>query len=239
MPMSVDGFACDSVVCGYGKKMILRGVTLNVASGEIVAMIGHNGAGKSTLLKAMFGLLPLWGGQVVLDGCAMPKPSPRALLRAGVAYVPQGNRVFPALTVKENLEAAGAILGDRQQAAAGLERVAGLFPALANRLRQRAGTLSGGEKQELALARALLLSPRVLLLDEPTLGLASPLVRQTLERIQELSRTSRFAALIVEQRVREVLNVTQRVYVLRDGSVSFSGPSAALSGSERLREVYF
>lgn len=228
----------DALVTGYRKKQVLNGVTLDLAFGEIVAIIGHNGAGKSTLLKAVFGLLPIWKGQVILDGVALHSPSPRELLRSGVAYVPQGNRVFTDLTVGENLEMGGVTLSNGALLKEGIERVFTLFPSLKARLRQRAGTLSGGEKQMLALGNALVLSPRLLLLDEPSLGLAPPLVTEALERIQQISRDSGVAVLMVEQKVREALKIAQRVYVLRNGLVSFSGPADSLSDDKKLREVY-
>ncbi len=228
----------ESLVSGYGKKQVLNGVSVEVAAGEIVALIGHNGAGKSTLLKTVFGLLPLWQGQVVLDDKVISRPNPRDLLRSGVAYVPQGNRVFTDLTVRENFEMGGVTLTDRAQLDVGISRVLSLFPDLKSRLGQRAGTLSGGEKQMLALGNALLLLPRLLLLDEPSLGLAPPLVTDALGHIRQISEVSGVAVLIVEQKVREVLKIAQRVYVLRNGRVSFSGPASALSDDQKLRQVY-
>lgn len=226
------------LVAGYGKKQILNGVSVDVASGEIVALIGHNGAGKSTLLKAVFGLIPIWQGQVSFNGEGVPSPKPRELLRRGIAYVPQGNRVFTDLTVHENLEMGGITLASKQQLRDGMERVFTLFPALKPRLKQRAGTLSGGEKQMLALGNALILSPKLLLLDEPSLGLAPPLVSEALRRIQQISRDSGVTVLIVEQKVREVLKIARRVYVLRNGRVSFTGPAEALQDDAKLKEVY-
>ncbi len=228
----------DALVTGYGKKQVLNGVTVDVAPAEIVAVIGHNGAGKSTLLKAVFGMLPIWTGRVALDGKGLKAPSPRKLLRAGVSYVPQGNRVFTDLTVRENLEMGAVTLPDSARLKEGIERVFTLFPRLKARLRQRAGSLSGGEKQMLALANALVLSPRLLLLDEPSLGLAPPLVTEALQRIQQMSRDGSAAVLIVEQKVREVLKIARRVYVLRNGQVSFSGPTELLTDEAKLREVY-
>lgn len=228
----------DSLVTGYRKKQVLNGVSLDVASGEIVALIGHNGAGKSTLLKAVFGLVPIWKGQVVLDEESVSSPSPRHLLGKGVAYVPQGNRVFTDLTVRENLEMGGVTLPNGARLNEGIDRVFTLFPILKSRLRQRAGTLSGGEKQMLALANALILAPRLLLLDEPSLGLAPGLITETLGRIQQISKNSGVAVLIVEQKVREVLKIAQRVHVLRNGLVSFSGTTDSLSDDAKLREVY-
>lgn len=228
----------ESVVTGYGKKRVVRGVSLCVAAGEIVALIGHNGAGKSTLLKAVFGLLPIWEGRVLLNGQPLDSPSPRELLRAGVAYVPQGNRVFADLTVRENLEVGGITLDGKPRVREGIERALTLFPALRSRLRQRASTLSGGEKQMVALANALIVMPRLLLLDEPSLGLAPPLVTGAFSRLRQLNRDFRISMLVVEQKVREVLKMADRVYVLRTGSVSYSGPTAPLMDQARLREVY-
>lgn len=239
MPENADGLlAADSLFTGYGKKEVVRGVDLAVAPGEIVALIGHNGAGKSTLLKAIFGLLPIWKGGLRLDGRAHTHPTPRALLQAGVAYVPQGNRVFTDLTIRENLEMGGVTIRDKTRLTTGIDYVLSLFPALTPRLRQHAGTLSGGEKQMVALAMGLITRPRLLLLDEPSLGLAPPLVAQALAHIQKISRDSRVAVLIVEQKVREVLKIAQRVYVLRNGQVSFEGRAESLSDERKLREVY-
>lgn len=228
----------NALVTGYGKKQVVNSMSLHVKAGEIVAIIGHNGAGKSTLLKAIFGLIPIWAGQVELEGQALTSIMPRAWLRAGVAYVPQGNRVFTDLTVRENLEIASVILATKADRGRGTERALDLFPALKPRLKQRAGTLSGGEKQMLALANALTISPRLLLLDEPSLGLAPPLVSNALEQILQISQQSQVSALIVEQKVREVLKIASRVYVLRNGSVSFSGSADDLKDEARLQAVY-
>lgn len=226
------------LIAGYGKKHVLNGVSVEVLGGQIVALIGHNGAGKSTLLKAVFGMIPIWQGQVHYDGKLRPKPSPRELLHDGMAYVPQGNRVFTDLTVGENLEMGGITLPNKGRLKEGIERVFTLFPALQPLLKRRAGTLSGGEKQMLALANALILSPKFLLLDEPSLGLAPPLVSEALARIQQITRDNGVTVLIVEQKVREVLKIAHQVYVLRNGLVSFTGPAAELKDDTKLREVY-
>ena len=227
----------EALVTGYGKRQVLTGVNVKVRQGEIVALIGHNGAGKSTLLKAVFGLLPVWEGRVCLDGRELESIIPRRLLRSGVAYVPQGNRVFGDLSVRENLEMGGVALA-KESSKEGIERALSLFPALRPRLRQRAETLSGGEKQILALATVLVTRPRLLLLDEPSLGLAPPLVREALSHIQHISRDSATSVLIVEQKVREVLRIADRVYVLRNGAVSFCGSSDSLKDDTKLREVF-
>jgi ABC-type branched-subunit amino acid transport system ATPase component len=169
--LSLKLLVVDNLVTGYGKKQILNGVTLEVAPSEIVAIIGHNGAGKSTLLKAIFSLLPAWEGQILLEGKPLHHSTPKKLRRLGVVYVPQGSRVFTDFTVQENLEMGGLLLSNQVQFQEGMERVLTLFPVLKSRWHQKAATLSGGEKQMLALATALILSPRLLLLDEPSLGL--------------------------------------------------------------------
>lgn len=223
---------------GYGKKQVVADVSVDVAAGEVVALIGHNGAGKSTLLKAIFGLLPTWSGSVSLDGTKLQSPTPRELLKLGVSYVPQGNRIFTDLSVRENLEMGAAAVLDRRRFRQQTERIFRLFPVLEPRLRQRAGTLSGGEKQMLALASALLLSPRLLLLDEPSLGLAPPLVSDALVLIRQVAENDNTAVLIVEQKVRAVLRIAQRVLVLRNGRVSYSGSPNSLKDTAKLRQAY-
>lgn len=226
------------LVTGYHNKEVLHGVDLTVKGREVIALIGHNGAGKSTLLKAVFGLLRVWSGSVRIDGVSVTSEQPRAMLDRGLVYVPQGNRVFRDLTVRENLKMAGVTLRTPHAEASAVERVLELFPVLEERLHQRAASLSGGEKQMLALANGLMLSPRLLLLDEPSLGLAPSLVSSTLQRLRTLVDDIGVALLVVEQKVREVLAVSDRVLVLRNGSVSFSGSASTLRDEERLRSVY-
>jgi len=230
--------AATGIVAGYEGKQVLSGIDLHVMRGELVAVIGHNGAGKTTLLKALFGLVEMSGGAVVLDRGSW-QPNPRALLRAGMAYVPQGNRVFPALTVRENLRVAAISVGARAAFHDGVERVMAVFPALRGRLHQVAGTLSGGERQMLALGRALMFEPQILLLDEPSLGLAPPLVAKALEVIQGLARDRSIGILVVEQKVREILRMASRVYVLKRGAVAFHGDATRLLLDEdTLRDTY-
>jgi len=229
----------DAVVTGYGKKLILNGITLSVGQGEIVALIGHNGAGKSTLLRTIFGLQPLWEGKLFFDGQSLKSAKPRDLLHMGIAYVPQGNRVFTDLTVRENLAIGGITLENKKLLHEGITRALILFPVLRERLKQRAATLSGGQKQMLALANAIVLSPRFLLLDEPSLGLAPPLVTAALSRIQQLNRDGGLTVLIVEQKVREVLNICQRVCCLKLGKVTYDGsPEPLKSDPDKLRQVF-
>jgi branched-chain amino acid transport system ATP-binding protein len=230
--------AVQSVATGYGRQQVLSGVSIEVRTGKIVALIGHNGSGKSTLLKVIFRLLPLWAGQVLFEGADLATFTPERLLGAGIAYIPQGNRIFPSLSVRENLQLGAHSLKNRARCAESIEQVLTMFPALKGRFEQRAGTLSGGEKQMLALGNALVVSPRLLLLDEPSLGLSPALVNEALNRVQQISRETGASVLIVEQKIRQVLHISEWVYVLRNGAVHFSGPSESLSDESLLKEVY-
>jgi branched-chain amino acid transport system ATP-binding protein len=204
---------------GYGQKQVLNGVSLHVNEGEIVALLGPNGAGKSTVLKTIFGLLRAWDGVVMWNGVAIQNRRPAQNVRDGLAYVPQGSRVFADLTVQENLEVGGFILRDRRQIQERMEQVFRLFPILAERHQQLAGKLSGGERQMLALGKALMTQPRLLLLDEPSLGLAPQVTREALNVIRQLNSELGTSILLVEQNVREALAIAHRVYVLRIGEV--------------------
>jgi branched-chain amino acid transport system ATP-binding protein len=223
---------------GYGPKQVLYGIDLAVQEGEIVAIIGHNGAGKSTLLKALFGLIPVWKGELWYKGEAVKNWSPPAKVRKGIAYAPQGNRVFTELTVRENLETAAYTLDGKAQVEKKMDDAYSLFPALKSRQAQLAGSLSGGEKQMLSLANILMLSPRLLLLDEPSLGLSPSLVREAFQKLTEINRLLGTTILIVEQKVREVLKISQRAYLLKMGRVIYSGASADLLAGDRIREIF-
>lgn len=227
----------EKLVTGYGTRQILQRVDLNVNRGEVVAVIGHNGAGKSTLLKALFGVLPVWSGNVAFTGLG-GAAGPRALLRHGVVYAPQGNRVFHRLTVLENLQLSAVVL-DAPRRRQGVGRALELFPSLRDREGQRAGTLSGGERQMLALACVMSLDPHLLLLDEPSLGLSPALAKSAFSRIEEISVEANVGCLVVEQKVRDVLRIADRVYALRGGAVAFAGAAADLLADDaKLREVY-
>lgn len=208
---------------GYGKKQVVFGLSLDVREVEIVALIGPNGAGKSTVLKAVCGLIPAWKGEIRFNGTAMNGSTPAQNVARGLTFVPQGNRVFADLTVMENLEIGGYPL-PREEAKERITQVLELFPALKGRCRQDAGRLSGGEQQMLALARALVPKPKLLMLDEPSLGLAPNLVATVFNRIVEISRETGLAILIVEQKVREVLEICNRLYSMKLGKVAFEGP---------------
>jgi len=221
---------------GYGKKQVLFGVSLGVQKGEIVALIGPNGAGKSTVLKAVCGLIQPWTGDIRYEGKALDGSTPAQNVAQGITFAPQGNRVFDELTVVENLEIGGFRLA-KQELKIRIEEMLQLFPVLRQRLRKEAGNLSGGEKQMLALARALVPKPKLLLLDEPSLGLSPGLVKDALEKIVQINQETGVSILIVEQKVREVLPFCHRVYGLKLGKVAFSG-MPLMDDKARLRGLF-
>jgi branched-chain amino acid transport system ATP-binding protein len=216
--------------------LVVDQVSVEVNQREIVAVIGRNGSGKSTLLKAIIGLLPVWRGRVLADGKDLTRLSPATRVRAGISYVGQGNRVFGELSVDENLRMGGYLVDSTSQLNSRKETLYHLFPRLAQRRKQLAATLSGGERQSLALAMGLMPTPRILLLDEPSVGLSLELVRTSLATIKNVSRESGAAVLIVEQKVREVLSIADRVYLLTMGKVAFHGSPAEMS--DQLHQLY-
>jgi len=221
----------DALTVAYGAVVAVRDVSMDVAPGEIVAALGPNGAGKTTLLRALAGALKPQHGSVVFDGEVLTGLVPEAVLRRGVALVPEGRHIFPALTVEENLTVGGIARTDRDELHADAERWLGRFPILGERANQLAGTLSGGEQQQLAIARALMSRPRMLLLDEPSLGLAPIFVDRIFELIQEL-RAEGVTVLLVEQNVHRALEIADRAYVLSVGSVVASGSTDQLVEGE-------
>jgi ABC-type branched-subunit amino acid transport system ATPase component len=225
------------VHAGYGRIPILQGVTLTVRTGEVVAIIGPNGAGKSTTFKVIVGLLTPERGEVTFDGTAITGRRPDEVLRRGLAYVPQGRIVFPQMTVLENLEMGAYIERDRGRIQEALERVYALFPVLAERRRQRAGTLSGGEQQMLAMGRALMTRPRLLLLDEPSLGLSPKFLGIIFTKIAEL-KAGGMTMMIVEQNAVKALSVADRGYVLELGRNRFEGPGPALLTDPDVKRLY-
>jgi ABC-type branched-subunit amino acid transport system ATPase component len=225
----------DGIVSGYGEVDILHGVSLMVDEGEIVSVIGPNGAGKSTLLKSCFGLLKLRKGKVLLDGADATNAAPQKMVRNGVSYVPQSDNVFPSLTIVENLEMGAFISKDNYKQRLG--EVYELFPALAERPNVKAGKLSGGQRQMLALARALMLQPRLLLLDEPTASLSPRMVGDILTKIHDINQKG-VAILIVEQNAREALNMCHRGYVLVMGRNAMEDTGQNLLHSEEVGRLY-
>ncbi|HDI11714.1 MAG TPA: ABC transporter ATP-binding protein [Candidatus Acetothermia bacterium] len=220
---------------GYGDMEVLHGISIHVDSGEIVTIIGPNGAGKSTLLKTVFGLLKPTAGRVFFQGQDITGLPPHRIVQLGMCYVPQVDNVFPSLTVQENLEMGGFILrGDLRER---LERVYRLFPVLRERRRQRVGKMSGGERQMVAMGRALIMDPSLLLLDEPTAALAPNLVTQVFESIQRI-RDSGVAILIVEQNARQALEISDRGYVFVDGMNRYQGSGRELLADEEVGRLF-
>ena len=222
---------------GYGKLEILKGVSLDVTSGQVVSIIGPNGAGKSTVFKTLFGLLPARQGRVTLDGENVTNRSPADLLRRGMAYVPQGRNVFPLMTVEENLRLGAYTRPRSAELEAEIERLYETFPVLRESRRRRAGDLSGGQQQMLEMARALLLKPRLILLDEPTLGLA-PLVFKEIFRIVESLRRLGQTILMVEQNAAKALEISDYAYVLELGQNRYEGAGDVIRNDERVRRLY-
>jgi branched-chain amino acid transport system ATP-binding protein len=221
---------------GYGRVEVLRGVDLHVDAGEIVALLGSNGAGKSTLNNTVCGLVPASAGAVRFDGADLTRAHYRAVVQAGLIQVPEGRRVFPNLTVLENLEL-GAYARARARRTANLDRVFTTFPRLAERRAQKAGTMSGGEQQMLAIGRGLMAEPRLLILDEPSLGLSPLLVEEMFALIGRLHADG-LSVLLVEQNVAQSLAIAQRAYVLENGTLRFAGAPAELLASAELRRAY-
>lgn len=221
---------------GYGQVEVLRGVDLNVHAGEIVALLGSNGAGKSTLNNVLCGIYPAWSGTVQFDGHDLSGAHYRDVVKAGLIQVPEGRKVFPNLNVLENLEL-GSFTRARERRATNLDKVFAIFPRLKERLTQLAGTLSGGEQQMLAIGRGLMAEPRLLILDEPSLGLSPLLVEELFALIRQLQRSG-LAILLVEQNVGQSLEIADRAYVMENGLIRFSGTPAQLLGSDDLRRAY-
>lgn len=222
---------------GYGGIAAVRGIDFEVAQGELVALIGANGAGKTTTLKALAGMIAPSGGSVHFEGKSITRTPSHKLIRQGVALVPEGRGVFTRLTVEENLAMGAYIRDDRAGIRTDLERMFGLFPRLKERRAQVAGTLSGGEQQMLAIGRALMSRPRLLLLDEPSMGLAPLMVQKIFEVIRGVSQEG-VTILLVEQNARLALEVASRGYVMESGEITLADASAALLASPQVRQAY-
>lgn len=221
----------------YGHIHALQGVDLSVQLGEIVTLIGANGAGKSTLLMSLFGKPRASAGRIVFDGEDITRLPTHTISRRGIALVPEGRRIFPRMTVMENLQM-GAVLADPANFNVDVKRMYALFPILEERCEQRAGTLSGGEQQMLAIARALMARPQLLLLDEPSLGLAPLYIKRIFQTIGELNRDYGMTILLIEQNAHHALRVAHRGYVLQHGQIILSGTGRELLDSPEVRAAY-
>ena len=227
----------EGLRAGYGPIEALLGLDLEVQRGELVCLLGANGAGKSSTLRTISGLLRPRAGRIVLDGAEIQGRDPSDVLRAGIAHCPEGRRVFPYLTVRENLAMGAYVRRDGAAIAADLERVYAHFPILADRRRQAAGTLSGGEQQMLAIGRALMARPRLILFDEPSLGLAPTVVETTFEIIADIRRAGT-TVLMVEQNARLALRMADRGYVMESGRIVLSGAARNLLADDHVRAAY-
>ena len=225
------------VTAGYGRNVVVRGCNIELEPGELVAVIGPNGAGKSTVLKALLGFCKVFSGQIRVADEDITRSSTHSRVRRGMGYVPQGRQVFQKLTVRENLRMGGFTIGDRGQVDAKVDEIFALFPRLKERESVAAGRMSGGEQQMLAIGRALMTSPRVLLLDEPSLGLAPQVVEFIMEQILQL-KTHGVTMLMVEQNAVVALSVSDRGYVVDQGTTRPSQDAGALLESEEIRELY-
>ena len=222
---------------GYGPIRALDHVSLDVEDGELVALIGANGAGKTTLLMAISGVVPSRGGSIRFAGSPLMAVKPHEVMRLGIGHAPEGRRIFPRLTVRENLELGGFTQTDRAKLSRDIDEACGLFPVRGERMDQLGGTLSGGEQQMLAIARALVGHPRLLLLDEPSLGLAPLVVAKVFEVIASLSARG-ISVLLVEQNARAALKLAHRGYVLETGRITLTGSGAELAADRRVRDAY-
>jgi branched-chain amino acid transport system ATP-binding protein len=225
------------VAAAYGPIQILHGVSLHVNPGEVVAVIGPNGAGKSTTFKVIMGFIDYLGGRMTFDGHDLVGRRPDRILALGLGYVPQGRVVFTQMTVRENLEMGAYLERDKAKVQAAMEWVFALFPRLGERLRQRAGSMSGGEQQMLAMGRALMMRPKMLMLDEPSLGLSPRLVDEVFDKTVELARAG-LTVMLVEQNAARALEISDRGYVLELGRNRFEGRGRDLLANEDVRRLY-
>ncbi|MDD2390519.1 MAG: ABC transporter ATP-binding protein [Desulfobacterales bacterium] len=230
----------ENLTCCYGRIMAVKGISLCVKQGELIALIGSNGSGKSTLLSAICGLLPMWTGTINFNGKSMAQMPPPDIVRTGISLVPEGRQIFGPLSVLDNLKLGAYTMyrkGRRKEVETDLHMIMALFPILKERAHQPAGTLSGGEQQMLALGRALMAKPRLLVLDEPSTGLAPLIVDMILQTLVTL-RNSGMTILLVEQNARAALAIADRGYVLQTGRIVLKGPAADLLVNDEVKRAY-
>ena len=228
-----------NLVVGYGGRPVLDGVSMQLRANEVLCLIGHNGAGKSTLLKTLFGLMPRQGGEILLNGQPLATPDPRSLTMAGVSLVPEGRGVFPNLSVIETLNMGmWAAQVPQAQRAERLDWVLDTLPVMRNFLQQRAGSLSGGQQQMVSIGRAMLNRPKVLLMDEPSIGLAPKLFQDLMAPIRDMQQKTGVSILLVEQNVKEALKISDRVIVMKSGAIIHETVPAELQDNAKLMELY-
>jgi branched-chain amino acid transport system ATP-binding protein len=229
----------ENIYVNYGRLAALRGISLSVDEGEVVCILGPNGAGKSTTLQAIAGGVRPHSGGIRFDGVPLAKKTPESICRLGIAIVPEGRHVFATLSVDENLRIGSYQRSDKSRVVADLERMLELFPILKDRLKQPAGRLSGGEQQMLVICRALMTKPRLMLIDEPSLGLAPQVIDRVYDTLLSVRKTDRVTLLINEQSSERMLKVANRIYVIRSGSIRLHGPAAELRDGRAVMSAYF
>lgn len=222
----------------YGNIQALKGASISVEEGEIVTLIGANGAGKTTTLMSICGIVPIRSGEILLDCQDISRMSPHKIVQRGVSQVPEGRRIFPQLTVSENLDMGAFLRNDREGIKRNMEEVFTIFPRLAERRNQLGGTLSGGEQQMLAISRALMANPRLLLLDEPSLGLAPLIVQNIFEVIQKINKERNTTILLVEQNANMALKIANKGYVMQNGLIKITDTAADLLKNQEVRRAY-
>jgi ABC-type branched-subunit amino acid transport system ATPase component len=237
-PASEAMLALNGVVAGYGGFDILHGVDLEVRKGEIVAIVGPNGSGKSTVFKAIYGLIKIRLGKVLFEGQNVTSLGPQDLLKAGIAMVPQLSTIFPSMSVYDNLELGMYLVRDKARVKRRIGEILELFPRLAERRTQNAGTLSGGERRALEIGRSLMLNPRMILMDEPSVGLSPILTRNMFEQLQDLRKAAGITFLVIEQNARSALEISDRGYVIQRGVVSHTGTGRALLQDDEVRRSF-
>jgi branched-chain amino acid transport system ATP-binding protein len=231
-------FACKDLTVRYDKVTALRGISLRLEQGQVAALIGANGAGKTTTLRAITGLKRPSGGEIWFDGQRIDNLAPAEIVARGIAMVPEGRRIYPYMTVKDNLLMGAYLRKDKAGIQRDMERIFVRFPRVKERLHQQGGTLSGGEQEMVVVGRALMARPKLLLLDEPSLGLAPMVVRDIAKMIIEVNRDDKVSVILVEQNSRMALKVSSYAYVLETGKIGLEGPSDELMGNEHVKRLY-
>ncbi|EKD36241.1 MAG: LivF1 [uncultured bacterium] len=228
----------DKVQSGYGNKLAIKNVSLEIGQSEIITLIGANGAGKSTTLMTICGVNPCRSGRILFQGKEIQKMEPDQIVRLGLCQVPEGRHIFPQLTVKENLDMGAFLRNDKENIKKDLEYVYALFPILAERRNQEGGNLSGGEQQMLAMSRALMARPQVLLLDEPSMGLAPLVIKQIFEIIKQINKESNTTIFLVEQNANQALHIADRGYVMENGEITLTGTAKELLANQDIQKAY-
>ncbi len=228
----------ENVQSGYGNKLAIKNISLEIQEGEIITLIGANGAGKSTTLMTICGVVPCRSGKITLQGMEIQKVAPEEIVKLGICQVPEGRHIFPQLTVKENLDMGAFLRKDKEGIKKDMEYVYALFPILAERRNQDGGNLSGGEQQMLAMSRALMARPKVLLLDEPSMGLAPLVIKQIFEIIRQINKESNTTIFLVEQNANQALNIADRGYVMENGEITLTGNAQELLANKDIQKAY-